>query len=364
MAVYRIFPSQDSFISTEKTSSNAGLDEILEVAGYPYFGDGKTSRSLVKFSTTEIRDVINNEIRSTNFTSSLKLYLAYASELPSDFSVYSYPIAENWDNGVGKFDDSPASTIGVNWINSRTDVPWTTSSFSSYVTASGEVSGGGSWYTGSLSGSLQFSQSFSVGDNLDLSINVTPAVVEHYNGTLNNYGFVVKLQNSYEYYESSSIILRYFSKDTNTIYPPCLEFKWDDSAYNTGSLSVLQTSNSRIFVNNIRANFIDSGKYRYRISAKPKYPTRTFTTSSIYKTNYALPSSSYWALKDDHTEEMIIDFDTTATKISCDSSGSYFDIYMGGLQPERYYKILIKTVIDGTTTVVDDNNIFKVVRNG
>jgi len=41
-------------------------------------------------------------------------------------------------------------------------------------------------------------------------------------------------------------------------------------------------------------------------------------------------------------------------------------VYMDGLQPERYYRILIKTVLDGSTVVVDDsnNNIFKVVRNG
>jgi hypothetical protein len=37
---------------------------------------------------------------------------------------------------------------------------------------------------------------------------------------------------------------------------------------------------------------------------------------------------------------------------------------MDGLQPERYYRILIKTEIDGTTTVVDNNQVFKVVRNG
>jgi hypothetical protein len=50
---------------------------------------------------------------------------------------------------------------------------------------------------------------------------------------------------------------------------------------------------------------------------------------------------------------MIVDFDTNFTKISCDSTGPYFDVYMDGLQPERYYRILIKTTLDGSTTVVD-----------
>ena len=61
---------------------------------------------------------------------------------------------------------------------------------------------------------------------------------------------------------------------------------------------------------------------------------------------------------------IVIDFDTKHTKVSCDSNGGFFDVYMDGLQPERYYRILIKTTLDGSTTVVDNQNIFKVVRNG
>ena len=61
---------------------------------------------------------------------------------------------------------------------------------------------------------------------------------------------------------------------------------------------------------------------------------------------------------------MIIDFDTNATKVSCNGTSSFFDVYMDGLQPERYYRILIKTELQGSTVVVDNQNIFKVVRNG
>jgi hypothetical protein len=163
---------------------------------------------------------------------------------------------------------------------------------------------------------------------------------------------------------SSSIRLKYYSLDTNTIYPPFLEFKWDDSTYTTGSLSVLSNSISTIGIKNNGGKYADVGKQRFRLTAKPKYPVRTFTTSSIYLTNYALPSSSYWGLRDENTEEMVIDFDTQFTKISCDPTGPFFDVYMDGLQPERYYRILVKTTLDGSTTVVDNQNIFKVVRNG
>jgi hypothetical protein len=62
------------------------------------------------------------------------------------------------------------------------------------------------------------------------------------------------------------------------------------------------------------------------------------------------------------SEEIVVDYDTAFTKISCDSTSMYFDVYMNGLEPERYYKILVKTTIAGTTLVLDDNYFFKVIR--
>ena len=48
--------------------------------------------------------------------------------------------------------------------------------------------------------------------------------------------------------------------------------------------------------------------------------------------------------------------------IKFDSSGNYFDLHMNGLQPERYYNIIIKSTVSGSTIVHEDNNYFKVVR--
>ncbi len=61
---------------------------------------------------------------------------------------------------------------------------------------------------------------------------------------------------------------------------------------------------------------------------------------------------------------MVIEFDSKYTKISADQVSSYFDVYMNGLEPERYYTILIKTTLDGTTQVFDEDIMFKVVNGG
>ena len=374
MAVYRIFPRKDTFIFTEQSTGNAGKDEIIEIGGYPKDSEfGETSRILTKFADEDIIDVVDNIIGSNNYSASYHMYLAEASELPTEYNLYAYPIyisgSIEWDNGVGKFDDIRVNTTGASWeyIQIGEVNPWQVSgSVIANVTSSwiNGKQGGGTWYTSSNGESMEFSQNHTLNSSHDVDINVTAAIKQMYTGSLPNKGFIVKLEDGYEAYTSASIRLKYFGRDTNTIYPSFLEFKWDDSSYATGSLNVLSTDISTISVKNNKGKYADEGKQRFKLTVRPKYPTRTFTTSSIYLTNYALPEASYWGIKDEYTEEMIVDFDVNFTKVSCDTNGAYFDVYMGGLQPERYYRILIKTELDGSDVIVDNENIFKIVRNG
>ena len=60
------------------------------------------------------------------------------------------------------------------------------------------------------------------------------------------------------------------------------------------------------------------------------------------------------------SKKEIIEFNNNYTQVSADTTSSYFDIYMGGLEPERYYTILLKTTIGGTTKVFDEDIMFKV----
>ena len=48
--------------------------------------------------------------------------------------------------------------------------------------------------------------------------------------------------------------------------------------------------------------------------------------------------------------------------MSADTEGMYFKIYMKGLQPERYYRLLFKHINDEGTTIYDNNYHFKVIR--
>ena len=372
MAVYKLFPNKDTFIYSEIPVGNAGYDEMIEIGGYPVLDVGQTCRTLIQFETQEIQNVINNKAGGTPVAAYLNIKLASAYETPTSHSVMAYPMYEYWDGGVGKFADYPFDKSGCSWRYAKANMsgswtlPHNTVEMPANVTGSysSTYPGGGVWYTGSNGISLEASQSFETNSVLDLDINVTNATLMHYSGTIDNNGFILKFNDDVEFNLNSAVRHKFYSSNTNTIYPPTLDIKWDDSVYSTGSLNLLTTDIAEIDITNNKGEYPNFGKQRFRLLARPKYPIRTFTTGSIYKQNYALPSGSYWGIRDEFTQEMVIPFDENYTKISCDSTGPYFDIYMDGIQPERYYRILVKTEIDGTTAVINRDNTFKVVRNG
>lgn len=351
MAVYRIYPEKDTTIWSKPTAggqyANAGKDEILEIRSYPDDdGIGRSSRILLKFYDREISSALSTKV-SGPYSASIHLYLGHASEIPSSITIEGYPISQSWENGVGKLEDNPVSLSGCSWKyrNANEDSAWDNE--------------GGDYITGTYDSSKEFL----LNSSLDLDLDVTDYINGVQSGSITNHGTIIKLQDSQEFETTSSIQLQYFGIDTNTIFPPYLEFKWEDSTYNS-TLSELQTDIATISIKNHREKYTDSDKARFRLSARPKYPTRTFSTGSIYLTEYKLPENTCWAIKDEYSEEMIIDFDETYTKVSADNTSSFFDVYMDTLQPERYYRVLIRTTLNGSTVVIDNRNVFKVVRNG
>lgn len=332
MAVYKIFSEKDTFISSYRSTQNFGRDEILEITNLTNATsvNADVTRTLLQFPTSQISNVVNNIISGSAFSSSLRLFLAEAT-LPVDYTIYAYPLSQSWDMGLGKSSDSPRTTTGVTW---------------------GVQPG---YYNSPMS-----SQSFSYIDNKDINVNVN-SIVSSWISSSNN-GLILKLSSSIEN-SDTPLITKFFSMDSHTIYPPQLEFKWDDSLYSS-SLTQVITSDFVSVISNNKSEFEENAIYKFRIKARDRFPARQFLTTSTYLGAKALPSSSYWALKDVKTEEMVVDFDTTFTKISCDNTSNYFKIYMDGLEPERYYQILYKVVLsDGETVIVDNkSNYFKVVR--
>jgi hypothetical protein len=387
MAVYKLFPSQDASIYSGYPAMNAGLDPILDVANFVTDANpvAKVARSLVKFDQSQIDNVIDSIAKITgswdNWSGSLKLNVAKATNVTLESKIEVYPISGSWNNGTGQYMDKPVNHTGASWVFSdfSGSNKWPTAGFAPLLTASFSGSnnaGGGIWYTGSGGytgiGPLEFTQSFNLRSDKDLDVNVTDALRVWYSSSKNlngglieiaNEGFIVKWEKDKEFVTESAITpqLSYYSVDTNTIYPPQLEIKWDDSVYETGSLNVINTPDLFVALDNNQGIFYSESINNFRLSVRPEFPIRSFQTASVYTTNYALPSQSLYAIKDLDTNEFVVEFDKEFTNISCDATGSFFTVYMNGLEPERYYSILIQTEIEGQTIVMDENYYFKVV---
>jgi hypothetical protein len=373
MAVYKLYPYKDATLYSFYPNANMGLDPILEV-GNPLASDGLNGifRFLTAFDQDQIVDIIDNKISGSTWQSNLKYFIANAQGVIFNSTLYTYPVYGDWNNGSGQFGDNPITTDGVSWAwrTFESGSAWTTTSFPAYVTASflNSNKGGGAWYTSSsdlTANHVIASQSFDIRSSKDFNTDVTNIVTNWYNETIDNNGFITKWADAIEFSDSSSIQpdLKFFSIDTHTIYPPELEFRWRDYNFNTGSSTQTIINTSQVYASVIEnpGFFYPESINKFRINCRPMYPPRVYQTSSIYTINYYLPTSSYYAIKDLDTNEYIIDFDNSYTQISADSNSSYFTLYMNGLQPERYYKILIKTIINGSTIILDNDYYFKII---
>jgi len=389
MANYFIFPEKDTtlYSQPDRKGLNAGRDEILELvkekgSSNPYH---YPSRILIKFNNVDIKTAIEKmgtipasaSLKFNDGTSKVFLQLTAmeAKNLVTSFNIQSYPVSQSWNEGTGKYLNIPTGSNGSSWLfrdNSDDKNYWATGSFSDGTTGSISSSllteGGGTFYTGS---GFESNQQFLIGDDLNTNLDVTSIIQkwsasfyagETYPTGINNEGFIIKEPKSVEANVSgSSGELQYFSVDTHTIYPPKLVFKWDDSIHPNTSLTK-QSGDLNVNLFNLKKEYNQNEEAILRIHVRDKYPTRTFVTTSNYLDIGYFNSTSYYSIRDGHTEEEIIPFDDTFTKLSSDNDGMYFKLDMKGLQPERYYRILLKHINNDGTTIYDNKYIFKVIR--
>jgi hypothetical protein len=388
MAVYKIFPTQDATVYSLFPSMNTGLDEIVEatLTAFAYSDPNpQTSRFLINFSEAEIDDVLNNKIGISSsaqllnnglWKANLQCFVATVTGLLTNTTVECYPVYGDWYMGTGRYLDDPISTNGCSWIwlTYSGSTKWLVSGYPTCVTGSYNTNyapaGGGNWFTGSTTSNfnsntypISASVTFGYYENKDLNFNVTNAIRARYTGAISTDGFIIK--QLVEFVDSKDVQpeLKYFSRDTNTIYPPALQFSWRDYLFNTGSSTqtILNTLPATLTLAQNPGTFYSQSVNRFRINARPEFPAQLWETSSVYMNNYYLPTASYYAIKDLETNEYVVEFDTLFTQLSADATSSYFDVYMNGLEPERYYTILIKSNIAGTTQVFNDQYYFKVI---
>ena len=365
--IIHIFPDTDSTLYEVSASMNTGIDQVLELEKVVTKAESPkkfNSRIVQKYDLSTVSASLVDGTIGLGFKAYLNLHTFEEYGIPYDHEIYAYPLSQSFSNGVGRKLQNPKNFNGVSWqyrnysTNTNSGDSWLTASFNSTSTGSFNTNaGGGTWFTSSAA-----SQSFS-GVQTDVRMDVTDIVKGWLSGSRPNDGFMIKRSDADESSNQEHGRISFFSKDTNTIFPPKLEFAWDDSSFTTGSLSELEAEDKIVYFKNLRREYVDGERVRFRIVGRERYPSRSYTTTlQSLDTNY-LPTSSYYAIKDAHTDDFVIPFDTSYTKISCDSTGSFFDIRTDGLQPNRYFRLIVKTERNGLIDIYDDGFFFKINKN-
>ena len=119
------------------------------------------------------------------------------------------------------------------------------------------------------------------------------------------------------------------------------------------------------YMKGLRPEYKEKSKARFRVVGRERFPDKSYSTTPTNLTVKYLPSgSSYYSITDAETEDVIVPFGS-GSKLSCDSSGNYFNLWMDGYQPERFYSIQYKIVsgsgtVDETIQYFDEGFTFKV----
>jgi hypothetical protein len=351
---YFLTASKDATIYLQQPNQNTGLDEILEISKI-YYGTVKDiSRSLLQFDLHPLSESISNgNITLDEVTLILKE--TESEELSLSYDVLAHPLSQSWEMGIGtRFDE--ISTGGVTWNFREGDSRLSWLADGVFETGStGNFDGrGGVWYEYPSA-----SQYFTY-QTADIQMDVKEIIEYWISGTLPNNGIILKYPSDYETNTNDYGILKFFGKETHTIYQPKIRIGWDTQSFETGSLTELTSTDILIGIKGLKNEYKVNKRTKLNIFARELYPIKTFSSEFRYSTIKFLPQTAYYQIKDLHSEDIIIPF-SEYSKISCDSNGNYIDIDFTNWEANRDYKIEFKLVKNGSEYYYDNDDTFTLI---
>lgn len=346
---YFLTPTKDATLYRQQPEQNTGLDQVLEVGKVYYGTNRELSRSLIQFDIEGLKGLIDNGDVVLE-DAKLILYETESEEIALDYTIYAYPVSESWEMGIGtRFDD--ISMEGVSWYyrNGGTKLEWTSGS-------DGKPTVGGKWIE-----DVYATQSFSY-QTADVAMDVKDVVYEWITGSIDNYGFIVKHPTNAEKDGNDYGMLKFFSKETNTVYQPKLQISWDDQIFTTGSMLPIEADdNIKITLRNFKKQYKADKRTRINISARELYPLKTFDKPFPYDSSYYLPETTYYKITDAETETTIVPF-SEASKVSCDNNGNFIILDFTNWNVNRFYKLEFRVEVDGNVFHYDNDDVFEVIR--
>lgn len=338
--------SKDTTLYQALSSTNAGLDEILDIGKVL---DDSTVPDTDAYVSASARTLIHFNVPDVGTTSPsasyyLNLRLANAEKLKRNQTLLVYLVSSSWDEGSGYLVQQPNNVSdGATWVSGSVDTAW--------------ASVGGDFLTSNTSQSITLSQ-FPLEDlRIDVTSILQPIVSESLQNTF--YGFALQFPVADELDDTNEGILKVFSTQTHTVHQPTLEVAWDDQIFSTGSLLPIPSLNVRIAPSNIRDTYTKGDVDRIQLVVRDQFPLKSFDSILRYKNKYYLPQTSYYSIVDTQSNTTIVPFDDFS-KISTDVEGSYVVLDTSPLYRGRYYTLKLKVANGAYSRVVETETTFRI----
>jgi hypothetical protein len=361
MGYYFLTASKDATLYLQQPNQNSGLDEILEISKIYYGNIKDVSHAIIKFDLGYIsKSIVDNSIGLDD--ANLILKETETNEIPLEYTIYANALSGSWQMGTGtRFDNISTQGVTWNYREGDTKLDWLENNFNSYTTASINNGVGGTWWVENGA-----SQSFSY-QTSDINMDVKSMLKVWMTGSIPNDGFILKYANSDNSNEVESNtedygVVKFFSKETHTIYQPKIRIGWDDQSYITGSLTALTVEDIKVGVNHLKKEYKLGSIVKMRIFGRELYPLKTFSNTFAYSTQKYLPQTTYYQISDYASNDIIIPFGKFS-KVSCDENGNYININFSNWESNRTYKIEFMIEHNGGTQYFDDETTFVLVKN-
>lgn len=315
--------------------TNFDLDSGITVSNFTG-GAGSSpenARILIQFPTSKISSArASNQIPakdSVNFY--LRMFNAeHTSTTPSDFSVKVNPLSEAWSEGIGLDMETYLDKDSSNWDSSSFGTAWSTS--------------GGSYNTDS---GYEKSFTFDSGTE-DLLVDVTNVVEAWLDSSLNDYGFLVRLDSSLENgnQERSYYTKKFFARGSEYyLKKPVLEARWDGSSLTSSLLPdpYIQADKYVANITNLKTSYkkYESAKLKVH-TRKQNWSPNVYTVASA-NSSVDLISELYYKITRVSDNLEIVGYSTGSapyySKLSYNSEGSYFNLDMSIFEENFMYQI-------------------------
>ena len=232
--IKRYYASKDNTITnafktdleTRGTGSNMGQSDILEV--FTVYGQvsassglqREKSRILLEFDMSAISADKNSGAISSGSSFYLKLFnCRHHATLPRDYTLEIINLTAEWQEGLGldmeEYKDLTYDIRGSNWIKRSGSTSW--------------GSAGGDFPAAGGDGAYYYLATFPKGDE-DLEVDVTPIINRWIEGSINNYGFIIRMSSSLADQKRSYYTKKFFGRASHNWFErPVLEARWDSS---------------------------------------------------------------------------------------------------------------------------------------